>query len=366
MAKISELNKKERDLRNTLESLKRDYRKNKISKNDYDNTIKDKQKDLDKINDEKKTLIGKLPPIPAAPPSSSPLSAIKKEIGNEKPAEKPMDEKPVIKKSVIDKPAEKKEEPKEDEKEEPKDDILDKPAEKSVIDNLVEKSAEKPVSKVSAKKAAAKTEKTVTKKIKTITVKETTIKPKSVVKDSMPSVDDSQIKISRALKRMGDETDADTIKQVFEETQKEFLTFLLEVKKNREKIQQIESLFSEVNDIRKKFTAMDFKGMTDEIYKQFERMNDLIKENETKIEESISNNETKIGALEKKMDEMTTSLSIIPAIDEVKRDMEAVKQKIEWVEKNAKRVDVQPIMDMVSDVEKKLDSLKIKSPYIIE
>jgi len=215
MAKISDLNKRERELKNTLEGLKRDYRKNQISKNDYDSAIKDKQKDLDKISEDKKNLIGKLPPIPSAPVKSSPLSEIKKEVITEKP--------------ILEKPAEKKEEPKKEdkpveakEKEEPKKDDksteTDKTEEKkeskkgkSVVDKLVERTAKEQ-------------EKPAAKKTKTITVKETTVdRPAPVVREPMPSVDDSQTKISRALKRMGDETDAETIKKVFEETQNEFL-----------------------------------------------------------------------------------------------------------------------------------------------
>jgi len=351
MAKISELNKKERELRNTLESLKKDYRKNQISKNDYDSEVENKQKDLEKIDKEKKSLIGKLPPIPSAPAKSSPLSEIKKEVV----AERPTVEKPVKKdvKESIEKPVMGKS-------------IMEKPTEKPKTDSVIEK----PAPKIPTKKAVKKP---VTKKGKTITVKEDVSAAEPVVekpvvaKEPMPSVDDSQTRISRAIKRMvGEETDAQTIKKVFEETQKEFLTFLLEVKKNREKIQNLEALFSEVNNIRKRFNTMDFKGMTNEIYKQFERMNSLIKDNETKIEELVSNNETKIGNLEKKMGELSTSVDNIPAVDGVKRDLEAVKQKIEWVEKNSKEADMQPVMDMVSEVEKKLDSLKIRSPYIIE
>jgi len=351
MAKISELNKKERDLRNTLENLKRDYRKNQISKNDYDRAVNDHKKGLDKISEEKSKLIGR-PPIPPAPSSRSPLSDIKRGIVGDKPME-PAPKKPAEKPAAI-KPA-----PKPAPKPVPKP-AVSKPAPKPSF----KPPAEKPAVKPPVKPAADKTLPTPPARAaapKTITVKETAPKPP----EKIPSVEDSQIRISRALKRMNDK-DTETIRNVFEETQKEFLTFLVEVKKNREKIQNLESLFSEVNEIRKKFNSMDFKGMTDEIYRQFERMNGVVKENESKIEELVSRDESRIGALEKRVDEVSASLTRIPAVEDAKRELESLKQKVEWLEKSRHEVDVQPVMDMVKGLQEKLESLKIRSPYIIE
>lgn len=359
MVKISELNKKERELKNTLENLKRDYRKNHISKNDYDRAVDEHKKGLSKIGEEKTKLIGK-PPIPPAP-SKSPLSDIKRGIMADKatkpfakPAVKPVADKvPKPPPKPVDKP------------------VLSKPAPKPDVKPFAEKPAMKPAPKPIAEKPAAKPSvKPIADNVpkpparraapKAITVKEP---PKSP--EPLPSAEDSQTRISRALKRMSD-MDTETIKKVFEETQKEFLTFLVEVKKNREKIQNLENLFSEVNDIRKRFNAMDFKGMTDEIYRQFERMNSVVKENESKIEELVSRDESRIGALEKRVGEVSASLTSIPAVDDAKRELESLKQKVEWLEKSRQEVDVQPVMDMVKALEEKLESLKVSSPYIIE
>jgi len=342
--KISELNKKERELKTTLENLKRDYRKNQISKNDYDKAVNNHKKGLDKISEEKTKLIGR-PPIPPAP-GRSPLSDIKRGIVGDKPmkpAPKPAVSKPSLKpapkpdvKSAVEKPP------------------LSKPVPKPVV---------KPSAAPSVKPAAEKPPSPPVRKAapKTIIVKETAPKPP----EPLPSVEDSQTRISRAIKRMNDK-DTETIRNVFEETQREFLTFLVEVKKNRQRIQELENLFSEVNDIRKKFNAMDFKGMTDEIYRQFERMNGVVKDNESKIEELVSRDESRIGALEKRVDEVSASLTSIPAVEEVKREFESIKQKVEWLEKSRQEIDVQPVMDMVKELQEKLESLKIRSPYIIE
>jgi hypothetical protein len=378
MAKISELNKKERDLRNTLENLKREYRKNQISKNDYDKAVGEHKKGLDKISEEKSKLIGK-PPIPPAPGRDM-LSEIKRGIMADK-SMKPAPKKPEKKtvKPSVSKPAPKPPAPKPVEKPAPKPPAVKpfvkpapkpaekpKPAPKPPPKPPVEaapKPPAKPAAKPDVKPAEEKPPKPPVREAapKTIAAKE----PAKPSKD-IPSVEDSQNRISRALKIMGEETDAEAIKKVFEETQKEFLTFLVEVKRNRQRIQELENLFSEVNEIRKKFNAMDFKGMTDEIYRQFERMNSVVKDNESKIEELVSRDESRIGALEKKLDEIAASLTSIPAVEEVKRDLEVIRQKVEWLEKSRQEVDVQPVMDMVKELHEKLESLKVRAPYIIE
>jgi hypothetical protein len=364
MAKISELNKKERDLRNTLENLKRDYRKNQISKNDYDKSVKEHKKGLDEISKEKSRLIGK-PPIPPAPGRDM-LSEIKRGIMADKPIAAAPKKPDKTAKPVLSKPAPKPPAPKPAAKPDVKPSAeKPKPAPKPPAPKPAVKPAAKPkaVPKPVAKPVA---EKPPSPPVRKAAPKVITVKPTPKPAEPLPSVDDSQTRISRALKRMGKETDSETIKQVFEETQKEFLTFLVEVKKNRQRIQELENLFSEVNEIRKKFNAMDFKGMTDEIYRQFERMNGVVKENESKIEELVRRDESRIGSLEKKVDEVAASMTKIPAVEEMKRDLEAIRQKVEWLEKIKQEVDIQPVMDMVKNLEEKLESLKVKSPYIIE
>ncbi len=72
MVKISDLNKKERDVRKTLADIENRFRNNRISKKDYSSIKRNKEADLKKIELERKRVIAKLPPIPPPPRPSRP------------------------------------------------------------------------------------------------------------------------------------------------------------------------------------------------------------------------------------------------------------------------------------------------------
>ena len=72
MVKISDLNKKERDVRKTLADIENRFKSNRISKRDYSSIKRNKETELKKIELERKKVIAKLPPIPPPPrPSRS-------------------------------------------------------------------------------------------------------------------------------------------------------------------------------------------------------------------------------------------------------------------------------------------------------
>lgn len=279
--KISELNKKERELKNTIENLKREYRKNLISKRDYDKSVKQQEKELQRLEEEKSSLIGKLPPIPPAP-------------------------------------------------------------------IRVEQTEKKEKREKAVKKA-----------------KERAVKAKPARPAELKAVKKEIIDVKRGVDEKID-GDIRPIKKVLKDTQKEFSGFLVDLKKNRDRIEKLESMAPEVNELRKKFNSMDFKGLTDEIYRQFERMNGIVKENEDKIEGMVGQNDMRIKDLEKMMGKISDALGKISVLDEVRRDSEALRQKVEWIEKRLDEMDMSPVMEMVSNVEQKIDRLRMNSPYIIE
>ncbi|MFC2143976.1 hypothetical protein ACFLQO_01270 [Candidatus Aenigmatarchaeota archaeon] len=76
MVKISDLNKKERDVRKTLTDIENRFKNNRISKRDYNSIKRNKETELKKIELERKRVIAKLPPIPPPPrPSRSRLGS---------------------------------------------------------------------------------------------------------------------------------------------------------------------------------------------------------------------------------------------------------------------------------------------------
>lgn len=67
MVKISDLNRREREIRKSLNDLENQLKNKKIPKNEYDSQKKDKENELRKIGIDRKVIIERLPPIPPPP-----------------------------------------------------------------------------------------------------------------------------------------------------------------------------------------------------------------------------------------------------------------------------------------------------------
>ena len=67
MVKISDLNKREREVRKSLNDLEKQLKDKKISNNDYTRLKKEREVELKKIGVDRKMIIDKLPPIPPPP-----------------------------------------------------------------------------------------------------------------------------------------------------------------------------------------------------------------------------------------------------------------------------------------------------------
>ena len=426
MATLSELNKREREIKGKITVLRREFRDKKITKKDFDKSFESRSKELEKISEEKTKLIG-LPPAPPPPPSlrvkptkpsgGTTLDSIKKAVsgGDVEPPGPPLRLKPKPSKPVrVSKPA--------------KTSAPKKPkAEKTVI--IKEKIKEVPVFKERIRKVEVPV---IKEKIKEVPVFKEKIKEVPVIKTvEVPSGDSrlgarieevfkdvmdmksestrivndhnkmvkdieridtrlhnlndlsAEVKIMRMrLKNFEEQGMGSEINEKVEENTDDIKDIQMDANKLEKDIDALtkesasvnkrldglESVLSDINELKKRLDKIDFKALSKEIYSQFEKMNDAIDKQEKASSSSIEKFNVELKSLSEKIDEFNKAREHIERLDipNMRRDMETISQKNKFIEEQLHTIDVQPLVDMVKGVEEKVRDLQTSSALIIE
>jgi tetrahydromethanopterin S-methyltransferase subunit G len=53
-------------------------------------------------------------------------------------------------------------------------------------------------------------------------------------------------------------------------------------------------------------------------------------------------------------------------IKDITRDIEILKQKVQWIENNIEKINIKPLHERIQEIEHKINTVKISSPYVIE
>jgi chromosome segregation ATPase len=165
---------------------------------------------------------------------------------------------------------------------------------------------------------------------------------------------------------------SDKIKTVLENFDKKInnmednLKNLMAASENSKK--SMESVKKDIEMIRKGPVEANMKELEKDIYREFERVNSNIKnileksrEDAEKIEiemKTIKNQFEGLKKVENELKKMDTSNII--------KDIEAVKSKQEFMEKNMEKMSTEPIHDRMEEIEAAIKRMKITSPIIIE
>ncbi len=150
-----------------------------------------------------------------------------------------------------------------------------------------------------------------------------------------------------------------------------------EVLKNKEKISEILALRKEVELLKKGMDSLkrevkksreDIEDMvrseTDGMEKNLEKRIEAIPE----IQNSIKEIRASINSLSGRMNDIEKRSEEIKGLDipGLKRDVEALKEKSRWLEESVEAIDMKRIMDMMKEVENRIESLRVSSPLVIE
>ena len=167
-----------------------------------------------------------------------------------------------------------------------------------------------------------------------------------------------------------DENSADIkgIQADINRSEQDFLSISKQTASAIKRLDAIEASLSDIDVFKKRIEKIDFEGLSQEMYKQFERMNGLIKENDEQSDDSIEKLNVELKTLSEKIDEFNKAREHIEKLDipNIRRDIEIIMQKNQYIENQLHSIDVQPLVSMVREVDSKLRTLESSSAMIIE
>ncbi len=377
MASLSDLNKNEREIRGNINRLRRQLREKKISKKDFDKIFGASTSELEKITKEKSKLIGKaLPPMPPPPrplrgEEGPGLDSIKKSILGERDKEPDL---PQPADKLVGKEG----------KEPPRPPLLMKSKPSKAPRGVKTKTAAKGEAKPPAAKERIKDVHVIRERIKIIPVIREKIREVKVpvIREKIKEVKVPVIKEVPVIKTVriptGDPDMAKKIESSFKEINnikldvarqgQECSQMAREINDIKQRLKNLDDMKSELRSLEARTENIDFQGLTQEIYNQFEKMNSSIRESEKRTDDLVESFNVEIKTLKEKMGEAAQAKEHVEGLDisNIRRDMESLKQKSQYIEQHLERVDVKPIVEMIREVENKVNNLRASSALIIE
>lgn len=319
MASLSDLNKQERKIRRDISQLREHLREGKISKNDFEGSLKPKNDELERISGEKSRLIGaSLPPIPV-PPRAPPREA--------SPG---LDS---IKKSILGQEA----------------DITVPPRPPAAAGPGPKK-----------KPKAGKAPPSVKKKPRKAPAKPTARKARA----AGPPAGDSAL----SDRIGGNFREISEMKSDIARHEGAYSKLKSEIDGIKKRSSGLDEVNSDVKALKLRIEKIDFQGLTKEIYDQFEKMNKSVKDSERKTDDLIEKMNVEIKTLKEKVGEAMQAKKQLEELDipNMRKDMESLKQKSQYIEQHIERVDLNPIVDMIKELETKVSNLRTSSALVIE
>jgi len=139
-----------------------------------------------------------------------------------------------------------------------------------------------------------------------------------------------------------------------------------EVLKNKEKMQEIHALAKEIKAIKGEIDAN--MASVNAIRNELEQFKATIESGLKKQDDFRKNVLTDIESLKKDVQALGNRETEIESLDikGIKRDLEALKEKSAWIEEKLESIKLNDVMNMIAELENKIENLRISSPLIIE
>lgn len=152
-------------------------------------------------------------------------------------------------------------------------------------------------------------------------------------------------------------------------TQSEMSKLFAEVVKNRERIKKTENDINNLNTTKDKTSSVDPKAIEEKLSAEVERMSKSFMEKDSKSSQELERMAGDMGSLKRDIEEMKSAAKVLNNLDVagIRRDIEALKSKAQWLEKEMKNIDMEPLYDLIKEIENKISSGRIvTAPVIIE
>lgn len=152
-------------------------------------------------------------------------------------------------------------------------------------------------------------------------------------------------------------------------TQSEMSKLFAEVVKNRERIKKIEHDMSNLSSMGQKGPPVDTKAIEDRFSKEIERINNSLMDKDSKGREEIDKMAGDVRTVKRDIEEIRKMTQVFNTLDVagIRRDIESLKSKTQWLEDEMKNFDIEPLYELMKELENKMSSGRIATaPVIIE
>lgn len=134
-------------------------------------------------------------------------------------------------------------------------------------------------------------------------------------------------------------------------------------------LREIRDMQIEIENIKRStLSQTNIKTLESDFYREFERLSKDVKENLEKNRHTVDRMEAEVKFIKEDVARVLSIEDEMKRISAkaVERDIESLKAKSQWLETSMKGFDINPIVDKISELEKKIRTLKSSQPLIWE
>lgn len=152
-------------------------------------------------------------------------------------------------------------------------------------------------------------------------------------------------------------------------TQSEMSKLFAEVVKNRGRIKKIEHDISNLSSMSQKGPPVDTKAIEDRFSKEIERINNSLMDKDRKGREETDKMAGDVRVVKRDIEDIRKTTQVFNTLDVagIRRDIESLKSKTQWLEDEMRNFDIEPLYELIKELEDKISSGSIgTAPVIIE
>jgi len=154
-------------------------------------------------------------------------------------------------------------------------------------------------------------------------------------------------------------------------TQAKTLDYIADSRKQKRKMLKLEKDVKATQnafDHRTRVSDYEAKELQDEIKREFKSLNSIITSELKRLKENSDKLELELRALKERVKDISSIEEQMKETDisSMRREIETLKTKNEWIEAKLDDVDILPLERKMSSLERKIKTIRESSPIIIE
>jgi len=151
-------------------------------------------------------------------------------------------------------------------------------------------------------------------------------------------------------------------------TQSEISKLFAEIIKNRERIKSMEGSLKELSSSKAQAAEMGMKSIDEKVSAQLEKMDAAVRDSITKSGEELDKVVGDLKNLKSEIEGLKKLTEVLNTMDisGIRRDIESLKTKSKWLEQQIENVDIEPLYELIKEIEGRVSYSRTTSPVIIE